>query len=125
MDYPRLVLALFLASSALASVHAADSPPELAKQVQGILKTHCFKCHGEGGANEGGFNFVLNRQRLLGKFVVAGQPDKSLLLKKISSGEMPQDADPLKQADQDTIRKWIASGAPDFDPPPARKFIAA
>ena len=62
----------------------ADAPPGLAKQVQGIFKAHCFKCHGEGGANEGGFNFVLNRERLVGKFVVAGKPGKVKL--KMSVG---------------------------------------
>ena len=32
--------------------------------AQAILKARCYPCHGEGGSNEGGFNYVLNPKRL-------------------------------------------------------------
>ena len=36
----------------------------LALKAQGVLKTNCYRCHGEDGASEGGFNFVLNLEKL-------------------------------------------------------------
>src|SRR5690606_5960601 len=63
---------------------------DLASQVHDILRRNCYACHGEGGAAEGGFNFVLRRDKLIEVgHVVAGQPADSPLLERIKDGEMP------------------------------------
>ena len=66
-----LVLFILLDGS-VDRVVAADA---LAVNAQAVLKQHCFSCHGEGGSNEGGFNFVLNRKRLVRELVVPGEPE--------------------------------------------------
>jgi hypothetical protein len=33
----------------------------LAGKVHQDFKSICYRCHGESGANEGGFNYLLNR----------------------------------------------------------------
>lgn len=54
----RIALSCFL-SLALAPVpQAADAEQAaLALKVQVVLKTHCYRCHGREGANEGGFTY--------------------------------------------------------------------
>ena len=47
------------------------------EEAQGVLKQRCFSCHGESGANEGGFNYALNRKRLVRELVVPGSADES------------------------------------------------
>ena len=52
---------------ALSPVRAQEADRgALAAKVHGILKATCHRCHGENGANEGGFNYLLNHERLLG-----------------------------------------------------------
>ena len=106
------------------AVRAADTPAELAKRAQAILKQHCYRCHGEGGKAESEL-YVLNHESLVPRRVTPGEPEKSSLLAKIRSGEMPQDGELLTKEDQETLRKWIAAGASDFAAGrPARKFVS-
>ena len=91
----------------------------LARQAQQILATNCHRCHGENGAVEGGFNYLLDRDRLVArKKIVPGQPEKSHLLQRIQDGEMPpEDENPRPTAeDIARLRRWIAAGAPAFAP---------
>ena len=60
---------------------AARPPPsakgdgELARSALAVLKTHCYRCHGQDGAVEGGLNYVLDRDRLVARRkVVPGDP---------------------------------------------------
>ena len=32
---------------------AADDPKELAAKAQAVLKTHCYRCHGQDGSDRG------------------------------------------------------------------------
>ena len=98
------------------SVAAQDS--KLASQVQAILKSRCADCHSDG-VNEGGFGYALSRRRLVRQtngLVVPGSPDDSLLYEQIQDDKMPQGDDPLTAAEKDTVRRWIAAGAPDWNP---------
>jgi len=106
-------------------VVVAQDKATLAKRVEAIFKQHCYRCHGEGGKAESEF-YVLNRESLVSpKRVRVGKPDESPLLRKVRSGDMPQDDEPLKKEDQETIRQWIEAGAPDFAAArPERKFIS-
>src|SRR5436190_9653486 len=65
------------------------------RDVRPILKTHCFPCHGEGEKLKGNVDLRLRRfmskQTDSGIVLVPGQPEESLMLKLIRSGEMPKD----------------------------------
>lgn len=100
--------------------------------VEPILTSICGTCHQQGGtADDRGiplrldgsddFDGLLNDSSMQDnslKFVVAGEPDQSLVYLKVSQdpppvGErMPQaPTPPLTEAQQQIIRDWIAAGA--------------
>src|SRR5580692_11314527 len=65
-------------------------PQALAHRAAEVLQTHCHRCHGRDGAMEGGFNYVLDRPRLVTRKKIApGDPDHSALLRRVIDGEMP------------------------------------
>lgn len=109
------------------SPSASASSAELATQAEQVLRAHCYRCHGEEGADEGGFNFVLRRDRLVqgDRYVHPGEPENSRLLARITAGEMPPGGEqgPTKD-DIETLRRWIAAGAPDFAAPLDRPFLS-
>jgi len=102
-------------------IHKA--PGQLARQsdltfeqhVRPILKAHCFDCHGEGEKLKGGLDLRLRRFMVKGgdsgAAIVPFQPEKSELIEKIRSGEMPKRDKKLSSEEISTIEKWIASGA--------------
>jgi hypothetical protein len=112
-----------------------STPAEGAKAV---LTTYCYRCHGKDGRNEGGLNVVTDLQKLVeSKRVVPGEPDRSKLLKRVQSGEMPPEIDLEDQAENPPalprpgpkeitlLRDWIKAGAPVSAPKTAgRKFLA-
>ena len=90
----------------------AAEPAELARQVHTVLEKHCHRCHGQDGAVEGGFNYVLDRQRLLERRkVIAGEAAKSKLFRRVSSSDdpMPPIEEKARPSEGDiaTIKKWI------------------
>src|SRR5262245_29132980 len=104
---------------------AAGEAADLAQQAKAILKSHCFACHGEGGANEGGFNFVLNRKRLVRELVVPGSAEESRLFERVKKGEMPPEGDRVPDDEVKILREWIESGAPALAADTPRAFITA
>ena len=55
-----------------------DATGDGAGKVRDILKNHCYRCHGQDGANEGGFNYVTDLRRLVERRkVLPGDPGKS------------------------------------------------
>src|SRR5262245_42819514 len=101
----RLVsLAVFAVLTLVAP--SAPAQDELGKQVQSILKNNCYYCHGEGGKAEGGFYALSYRSLLRNYRVVAGDAEGSVLYKKLKSGDMPKDAEPLPAEQQAVIKKW-------------------
>ncbi len=107
-----LLLPLFL---------SAAEPPRFEKDVLPVFTKYCFTCHGQSspklgldlrtaaGALRGSHN---------GPVVVKGQPDDSLLWKKVSSRQMPPAiyGQKIPDADLETIKRWIETGAA-FDAP--------
>jgi mono/diheme cytochrome c family protein len=117
-------LAAFLLALPLCG--AEPDKTTLAARAQAILKTNCYRCHGDNGASEGGFNYVLERQRLVErKKVVAGDPGKSKLYQRVVSDNDPMPPADEKQRpskeDRDLLRQWIEAGAPDFNPTIAKR----
>jgi len=97
-------------------VGAQDKPPvDFQRDIRPILSNHCFKCHGPA-LQESGARFDLREGALKRKIVVPGQPDKSLLLKRILAAEderMPpaEAGERLKPAQIELLKKWIEQGA--------------
>jgi len=87
-----------------------------------IFQTRCVLCHGKR-RQEGGLDLRTQASRLKGgksgPALVPGKPDESLILKRITSGEMPPPkmlfeyaVRPPTSSEVETLRKWIASGSP-------------
>lgn len=106
-----------------ASGAAPDAPGELAKAAGAVLAGKCLACHGptlqKGGLELGTY------ERLVkggddGAVIVAGKPEASELLRRLT---LPADDDehmpptPKPQplaAEIETLRRWIAAGAPAY-----------
>jgi mono/diheme cytochrome c family protein len=94
------------------------------RDIKPILEAHCFSCH-QGPKVKGGLNLD-NRAAAFhggdgdGPAVVAHEPLKSALLKRITSTDedevMPAKGDPLSAAEIALLKRWIEEGAvwPDF-----------
>lgn len=132
-----LAVILCLCGADRPSVAAAQDQTELARAARGILEAKCFGCHGEGGANEGSFNYVLNHKLLVARRKIEpGNADGSELLQRIlpdpdkpllsASGKslMPDGGPALPQEEIDTLRKWIEAGAPNFGSAVSREFVS-
>ncbi len=111
----RAVVLAFCFASPLVAIGTDEFTYE--KHVRPILKTHCFQCHGEGDELQGGLDVRL--RRLIAKggesgaAIVPGQPEESLLLERVKSGEMPPEEVALRLTEQEitAIIEWIAGGA--------------
>lgn len=101
----------------LATTHAAA--PDFARDVQPLFALHCLKCHGPEEQNAG-----LRYDHPQGAFaqadsgaraIVPGAPEKSELLKRITSThkeeQMPPKGARLRPQEIETLRQWIAAGA--------------
>ena len=96
-----LVAALYGSPALVASVFESTVLP--------ILEQRCIVCHGEspqGGLRLGTAAHILEGGQS-GAAIVPGYPDRSLLLAKIVSGQMPMGGDKLPENEIDTIREWI------------------
>lgn len=95
-----------------APAKATPTPAELHTQAQAILKAACYRCHGQDGAAEGGFNFVLDTEKLIARRkLVPGEPAKSPLLKRIENGSMPPPGEPgLSDEQAKLLRQWVTTG---------------
>jgi serine/threonine-protein kinase len=113
----------------LIATASSRADTELSQQAQAILKKCCERCHGVGSTNEGGINYILDVPTLLAKkSVVAGQPQASLLLKKIIRHEMPPEGEEPQPSRSEIalLEQWIAEGAKPFVSADAarRRFLA-
>ena len=111
-----LAIVLSVILLAASSVCAAENLPLVfEKQIRPILKEHCFHCHGEEEEVSGGLDLRL--RRLLAKggdsgaAIVPGDPENSLLLDVLRSGEMPAGKDKLPDEQISLIETWIRQGA--------------
>jgi len=101
-----------------ASTSPADEGPTFERDVLPILRAHCLACHGESGASAA--LDLTSREAILeggvsGPAVVANDPEKSLLLRRILGHDglpqMPKGFAPLSEEKVAVIRDWIRSGA--------------
>jgi len=99
-----------------ASVSCANAaePPTFERDVLPLLNSHCLQCHGglhrKAELDLRTISAVL-AGRQSGKVVTPGDPDASLLWKKIASDEMPKSPIKVSAEHKAIIRRWIADGA--------------
>lgn len=93
------------------STHAEVS---FASDVLPLLEKHCWECHSEESAELGlkldTYEGVMAGSDY-GTVVEAGDPDGSLLIDMMESGDMPEDGDNVPAAEIEVMRNWIAEGA--------------
>lgn len=111
----RFALALVMMMTAW----LAAAPIDFTHQIQPILKEHCAQCH-TADKRKGGFS-MNTRGAVLeggenGPGAVAGDPDRSLLIKLITSDDpderMPLDKDPLSDAEVALLKEWVKQDLP-------------
>ncbi len=114
----HLVLGLAAFCAGLTPARAATGAKiEFETDIRPILKAHCFHCHGEGEKLGGGVDlrlrhFMAETKTEDGLVLVPGNPEASLMLKLVKSGDMPKKEKKLGGEDAALIEKWIQSGAP-------------
>lgn len=119
-------LLLIVATAVAATPTSADD--KLASQAKAILDTHCHRCHGQDGAIEGGFNYILDFAKLADrKKVLPGNAAGSPLVKRIVAGTMPPSGENprVSEADLATLKRWVDAGAKSETTPPKRTAISA
>src|SRR5262249_24348169 len=104
------------------SGRAAD--PTYWQDVRPILRKNCTVCHSERRLDEPDVSagLALDKPELIRKggkvpVLVPGKPDQSLIVILLTSNDKtrptPHDAAPPPAADVETIRRWVAAGAPE------------
>jgi len=115
-------LCLGLIVSALRPASAAEPSPSFEADIRPILRAHCFDCHGAETEKQGGLDLRLVRFQKAGgesgTALVPGNPEGSLIWQKVESGEMPPGDAKVSASEKETLRKWIAAGAPTRRPEP-------
>ncbi len=100
----------------------------LADQAQAVLRANCYRCHGEEGASEGGFNFAINLEKLARTLVKPKNPGGSVLFERLTAtddtamppaGESPRPT----AAEVAVVKAWIEAGAPALKSEQPRAFI--
>lgn len=98
---------------------AADSL-RFEQDILPIFYHHCFGCHSEKQAKpKSGLRLDSAKGILVGDVIVAGKPDESELMKRVSlphtdKNVMPPikgGAQPLNDAERSMLRRWITDGA--------------
>jgi mono/diheme cytochrome c family protein len=101
-------------NSALAQAQASSpSQQPNAKAATAILTAHCLTCHGPD-QKKGGLDLSRRATALeggkSGVVLVPGSPDESVLVDKITDGEMPPKK-ALAPEQVETLRAWVQGGA--------------
>src|SRR5262245_32996404 len=112
----RCGVALFAIAFATGLVRAeAPSTPTFEKDIRPLFKAHCFECHGDGAKLRGGLDLRLRRLAVeggdTGPALEPGKADKSLLVERVRSGEMPPGKRKLTKDEIGVLERWIAAGA--------------
>ena len=109
------VLLTGLALSCTVSGADRSELPTFKADVLPVLAENCLMCHGQE-PRQGGLDLqsagALLQGGQSGPAIVAGSPDRSLIMEKLVSGQMPPGEARLSPEDIDRIRRWIERGAP-------------
>ena len=83
-------------------------------EVMPLFEKYCWECHSADNAELG---LMLDTYEGAmagsdyGTVIEPGDPEGSLLVDMIASGDMPEDGDPMPAEELEVIRTWIAEGA--------------
>src|SRR5437868_1107253 len=120
--WPRFQFApSVLAAAGIAFAQADAGAPRFEKDILPIFTEYCFTCHA-GTRPQLGLDVRTAASTIRGSYngpvIVKGSPEQSLLWQKVSSHAMPPAAfgQKLPDAQIETIRRWIAAGAPSDRP---------
>jgi mono/diheme cytochrome c family protein len=107
----------------------APGSDNLAEAAQAVLRTSCYRCHGQEGTSEGGFNFVLNLEKLRRTHVKPQAPGDSLLWERMTADDdsvmpPPDEKTRPSAADIATVKAWIEAGAPATAAVKPRDFVS-
>lgn len=126
MRFSTVVSAAFATALALRPVVvSAQSSPvnqDIGAEVRAVFAAKCAACHGSDLTKpKGRFGYVLDLARVAKnpEMVIPYQPGESELWLLVERDEMPppdSPRGPLTSEQKQTIREWIASGAPDTLP---------
>ena len=112
--FPALILT-GLALSPTASKAKPSNLPTFKADVLPILAENCLMCHGQE-PRQGGLDLrsaaALLQGGQSGPAITAGSPDRSLIMEKLVSGQMPPGDARLSPEDIGHIRRWIERGSP-------------
>ncbi|MFN7934741.1 MAG: PSD1 and planctomycete cytochrome C domain-containing protein [Bryobacteraceae bacterium] len=97
----------------------AAAPPQFEKDVLPLLTAKCAKCH--TGVEAQGSLDIRTRASLVkggksGPAFLSGEPDRSLLIARVRTAQMPPGGPKLEDAEIDLLRRWIEVGAPAANP---------
>src|SRR6187455_1088418 len=110
---------VFFDFSGRAETSEAEKLEFFEKKVRPILVNNCYNCHSADTKPAGGLR-VDDRAGLFsggdaGPGVVPGEPEKSLILRRIKNQDpkrrMPKDSEALATEDVETLTTWIKDGA--------------
>src|SRR5437773_10966247 len=103
MPFSRPVVVSLLVALAAGSVGRAAEAPTFNARVRPLFQANCTECHGEADKLKGGLDLRLRRLVVQGgksgPAVVPGKPAESLLIEKVSAGDMPPGKKKLGPAD--------------------------
>src|SRR3954449_2944046 len=114
---------LFFACTIERTVSADGSKPDFLRDVRPILADNCFRCHGaDEQSREAGLRLDERESAVRGgdsgePAFVAGKPDSSELVRRITSSDESERMPPAKTKTRlsptqvETLRQWIADGA--------------
>ena len=112
----------------IVAVSGVEAQQNLAEEAYAIFEQSCIICHGENGAYRE--SLLIEHKALIdGGAVIPGNPDDSVFYQRLIETDiakrMPLGQPPLAPEAIETIRQWIAVGAPDWDaiPKPIPDFI--
>ena len=112
--------AIFLPLASAAAELSVEQSDFFESKIRPVLASACYECHGpekqKGGLRLDWRDGIIKGGEH-GPVIVAGDPEKSLLLQAIAHThadlKMPKNAEPLSAATVEAFREWIRLGAPD------------
>lgn len=96
-----------------------SGPIDYARDIQPILATHCWSCHGpDESSRKAELRFDLREIALSTAAIVPNKPEESGLVERIHATEIdrvmppPETKKPLSERQKELLRRWIEQGAP-------------
>ena len=120
MDWPRAALPFLLLSLLEPAARSSPDLDHFEKKVRPLLVEHCYDCHSAEAKIKGGLRLDHRAGWETGgdsgPALIPGDPAASRLLRAVSYEDRDLKMPPkqkLSPADVETLRQWIANGAPD------------